>query len=241
MQEALLLAIIFLAVFTQSLAGFGSALVAMGLLVPLIGVRTAAPLVAAITLVLEIFLVIYYREALKISHVWRLVAASIAGVPLGVLFLKQIDEPVMMTLLGLVITGYALYALMRFHLPRLEKPAWAYLFGLAAGMLGGAYNTSGPPVIIYGHCRRWSPPEFKGNLQGFFLISSMLVAITHLWSRSFTADIWRMFLLSLPALGIGLFAGLKLEKRVQPAVFEWIVLVLLVVVGLRLLFSFVWN
>lgn len=239
MQEALLLAIIFLAVFTQSLAGFGSALIAMGLLVPLIGIRAAAPLVAAVTLILEIFLVVYYRQALKVSNVWRLVAASIIGIPFGVLFLKQIDEQVMMILLGFVITGYALYALLRFRLPRLEQPAWAYLFGLAAGMLGGAYNTSGPPVIIYGHCRRWSPPEFKGNLQGFFLISSTLVAITHLWGRSFTADIWRMFLLSLPALGVGLFAGLKLEKRIQPAAFNWIVLVLLVVLGARLVFSFV--
>ncbi|MFN2197211.1 MAG: sulfite exporter TauE/SafE family protein [Anaerolineales bacterium] len=238
MQVAFLLAIVFLAVFTQSLAGFGSALIAMGLLVPLLGIHTATPLVAAITLLLEIFLVVYYREALKISHVWRLVAAAVIGIPLGVLFLKQIDEQVMMLLLGIVITSYALYALLRFRLPRLERPAWAYLFGVAAGMLGGAYNTSGPPVIIYGHCRRWSPSEFKGNLQGFFLISSTLVAITHLAGGSFTPEIWHLFLLSLPALGAGLFAGLQMEKRIQPAVFNWIVLGLLVVLGLRLIISF---
>jgi len=51
--------IIFLAVFTQSLSGFGSALVAMALLPALIGIHQAAPLVALVMATIEIFLLIY--------------------------------------------------------------------------------------------------------------------------------------------------------------------------------------
>jgi uncharacterized protein len=238
-QIALLFFTIFLAAFTQSLAGFGSALVAMAILPPLLGLQITTPLVALLTLVLEIGLVIYFREALNVKNIWRVVAAALVGIPLGVLYLKQVNETVAMFILGLVITGYAVYGLLKFRLPRLEHTAWGYLAGLFAGLLGGAYNTSGPPVIMYAACRGWEPAEFKGNLQGFFLVSSLVVASSHGIGGSFTPDIWRYFFLSLPFLGLGSLSGLLLDKRINPAVFRQLILVLLFVLGLRLTFSFI--
>lgn len=237
LQDLYLLVVIFLAVFVQSAAGFGVALVAMAALPPIIGLTSAAPLVALVALLLEVFLVVYYRQALRIENIWRVIAASLLGVPLGVLFLKNIPERFTLSLLGVVIAGYALYALLRLRLPRLERPMWAYLFGFAAGMLGGAYNTSGPPVIIYGNCRGWAPAEFKGNLQGFFLISSVVVAASHYLGGNFTPQVWRDFVLALPALGIGLAAGLSLDRRIRPETFRSGVLLLLLVLGIRLIFA----
>lgn len=228
---------IFLACFTQSLAGFGSALVGMALLVPLIGGPLATPLIALISPLLEIVLLGYYRESIQIRSVLPLVFASILGIPVGVLTLRQIPEGVFMGILGLVVAGYAVYALLNLHLPRLAHPAWALLFGLAAGLLGGAYNTSGPPVIIYGDCRRWSPAEFKANLQGFFLISSTLVAIGHMLGGNIQPDAWRYFWIGLAAMLLGLVAGLLLEKRISAGNFRKLVLGLLVVLGGRLILS----
>lgn len=234
MQDVLLLVVIFAAVFVQSAAGFGVALVAMAALPPLLGLTTAAPLVALIALLLEVFLVVYYRRALRIQNIWRVTAASLVGIPPGVLFLKKLPEQILLTALGVLIAGYALYALLRLRLPRLERPLWAYLFGFAAGLLGGAYNTSGPPVIVYGSCRGWEPAEFKGNLQGFFLVSSLVVAGSHYLGGNLTPAVWRGFWLSLPALGLGLAAGLSLDRYIRPAPFRTGVLLLLLVLGLRL-------
>lgn len=71
MTAALVFAVVFLAVFTQSLTGFGLALVSMPLLTMVLGIQTAAPLVALVALAAEIVLLIYYREALNLSVVWR--------------------------------------------------------------------------------------------------------------------------------------------------------------------------
>ncbi len=237
MQLALLLFTIFLAAFTQSLAGFGSALIAMAILPPLIGLQTASPLVALLTLVLEIVLIVYFRAALNVSNIWRVIAAALVGIPLGVLYLKQVDETIAMAILGVVITAYAVYGLLKFKLPRLENHLWGYLAGFTAGLLGGAYNTSGPPVIIYASCRGWEPAEFKGNLQGFFLISSLVVAASHGISGGFSPEVWRDFFVSLPVLGLGILSGLLIDKRINPNTFRSLVLVLLVVLGLRLIFS----
>jgi uncharacterized membrane protein YfcA len=134
-----------------------------------------------------------------------------------------------------VVTGYALYALLNFRLPAVRQTAWAYLTGFLAGILGGAYNTSGPPVIIYGNCRRWPPAEFKSNLQGFFALNSVAILTSHLLARSFTPDIWQYSLAAGPGLIAGVWLGLRLDRRIDPAAFRKVVLWVLVFLGLSLL------
>jgi uncharacterized membrane protein YfcA len=227
---------VFAGIFTQSLTGFGLALVMMPILVSLLGIQIAAPLVALIAALAEISLLIQYRESLNVKAVWRLSIASFVTIPIGVFALHWLDEKVTTTLLGILLIGYALYALANLTLPTLEHPIWGYSFGLVAGFLSGAYNTPGPPVIIFGNCRRWEPAEFKGNLQGFFLLNSTLVLVSHIWQGNLSPDVWQSLLLSLPAIFLGLWLGLRLDSYINPAIFRKIVLVALVFLGLQLAF-----
>jgi uncharacterized membrane protein YfcA len=236
MHPILIIAVIFLAVFTQSLTGFGSALVSMALLPLFLDIRIATPLVALAGGTLEILLLLRYRRALNLRAVWRMTAASALGVPLGVLALRQLDERLMLTLLGLLISLYAIYALLDLRLPELRHPAWAYGLGFLGGAFGGAYNTSGPPVIVYGDARRWLPAEFKSNLQGFFLFNSLLVIAGHLLSHNITPRVWVDYLLALPAILVGVLAGISLDRVIDAATFRRMVLWFLVVLGLRLIF-----
>ncbi len=225
---------VFLAVFTQSLSGFGVALVAMALLPALIGIHLATPLVAVVALVLESVLILRYRQALDVKAIWRVVLAALIGTPLGVYFLSRVDEEISLSLLGVVITGYALYALLGLKMPRLDRPIWAYIAGLFGGVLGGAYNTSGPPVILYADCRRWPPDTFKSNLQGYFIVSSVAVVASHAINGSLIPQVWDLFWRTTPFILVGVVAGLSLDRWLDPAVFRRLVLVLLIVMGIRL-------
>jgi uncharacterized membrane protein YfcA len=207
----------------------------MPLLVPVLGIQTAAPFVAVIALVGEIILLIYYRESLNMGVVWRLAAASIVATPLGVYLLRLAPERFVLGILGFVLAGYALYALLQFRLPRLEHSFWAYLAGFLAGLLGGAYNTSGPPVILYANCNRWPRDSFKSNLQGFFVVNSLVILLTHFVAGGLTAEVWALLPFGLGAVALGIIAGTRLDKRLNPEIFRKIVLVLLLVLGLRLL------
>jgi len=227
--------VIFLATLTQSLSGFGSALVAMALLPVIVGLKFATPFVALITLTIEIVLLIRYHHSLHIRSLWPLILASLVGTPMGMYILSQVDEKIALTLLGLVITGYASYALLGFQLPPLEHPIWAYFAGFLGGLLGGAYNTSGPPVILYADCRRWSRDVFKSNLQGYFFVSSVAVVITHYVGGNITFDISKVFLQMLPFMAMGIILGSYLDRILSPALFRRLVLLLLVFMGLRLI------
>ncbi len=236
MQLLLPIIVVFLAVFTQSLSGFGIALVAMAFLPELVGIRIATPLVALVALTLECFLLWRYRAELNLRAVWPIALTSIFGIPLGVWALRGVNEDLFLTVLGFVISGYALYALLNIRLPELRHPAWPFAVGLLAGVFGGAYNTSGPPVIIYGNCRQWQPAEFKSNLQGFFAINSLFVVIAHALNHNLTTTVWQNYLWSLPVIGLGFWLGTSLDRYLNPQRFRKLVLILLVVMGIRLIF-----
>jgi len=227
---------VFLAVFTQSLSGFGVALVAMALLPSMIGIHVATPLVAVIALVLETILLYRYRQTLEVHAIWRVVLAALLGTPLGVYLLSNVNENISLTVLGIVISGYAIYALLGLKMPRLDGSAWAYLAGLFGGLLGGAYNTSGPPVILYADCRRWPPDAFKSNLQGYFIVSSVAVVASHALNGNLTSQVWNIFWWTVPFILIGLVAGLGLGRWLNPVIFRKLVLILLIVMGIRLIF-----
>lgn len=220
---------------TQSLTGFGSALVSMALLPPLLGLMTAAPLVALMAGTIEIGLLLRYRSALRFASVKWLGAAMIVGIPLGLLGLRAVPERLALAVLGAVLCGYSVYAFVSPRLPELRPRIWAPLLGLLAGALGGAYNTSGPPLVIYGHSQRWSPDEFKGNLQGLFLVVDVVVVLSHFAAGNFTAQVLSSYAWAAPGLLIGMLLGLILERRLDPALFRRLVLIVLFVMGVRLL------
>jgi len=235
MSQFLPFFIIFFAVFTQSLAGFGSGLVSMAFLPGVINVRTAVPLVALVTGTLEFFLLIRYRAAFNFSAVWRLTATSILGIPIGVWALRNVSDKILLPMLGFIMAGYALYALLNFRLPRLEHPSWAFLAGFLAGLFSGAYSVGGPPAIIYGDCRRWKPEEFKSNLQGFFLVNDILSVTSHGLAGNLTPLVLTTYLWALPVLALGIFGGTALDRLINPRLFRKLVLGLLVVMGVRLM------
>jgi len=226
---------IFLAIFTQGFTGFGSAMIAMALLPDLVGIQVATPLVALELEIFEVYMLLRYRRAINVRTVWPIILSAVAGIPFGLLFLKRVDEDRILAVLGCLVLGYALYALSGFRLPALKRRRWQYGAGFLAGLLGGAYNVSGPPVILFGTARRWPPKEFKANLQGFFVFSSFFTLMGHFISRNLTPEVWQKFWISLPALVVGGLLGTSLDRYLNPERFRKIVLVVLVILGVRLI------
>ena len=228
--------VLFLAAFTQGLSGFGVALVTMALLPKIIGIKDAIVLVALVGFLVDFGVLLRYWQSLQFKKVLPLIVASFFGAPIGIFLLRRADEGLALAILGIILVLYALYALSGLKLPELKGRLWAYSAGFFGGLLGGAYNTPGPPVIMYASCKKWEPGEFKGNLQSFFVQNSIVVVIGHYFSGNFTPSILSLFWQGFPFMLTGLLAGLVMDKWINPEVFRKIVLVLLVIMGLRLIF-----
>lgn|SRR5690606_7205444 len=235
MSLLLVACVFFLAVFTQSVSGFGLGLVSMALLPLLIDVRIAVPLVTLVAICVEFTLLLRFRRAINFRAVARLIAAALIGIPIGLFALKNVDGQLILRLLGLIIAGYAAYGLLNLKLPIIQNQRWAYGFGFVSGILTGLYNTGGPPLVIYGTCRGWSPDEFRGNLQGIFVVTSCLTITGHAISQNYTTTVWQHFLAAVPAILTGLLLGFFAARYIHSQTFRKIVLVLLLILGIRLL------
>ena len=130
-----------------------------------------------------------------------------AGIPLGLLLLRTVPEPVVKVVLGAVIIAFSLDALLRRSGSELKNDNFAWLFGFGAGVLGGAYGMNGPPLAIYGSLRGWSPQHFRATLQGYFLPASLAGFAGYWLAGLWTAEVTRFFLLSLPLVILGTFLG----------------------------------
>jgi uncharacterized membrane protein YfcA len=229
------LTILFLSTLTRSTFGFGDALVAMPLLTLLIGIKIASPLVALFSTTIALVIVGGNWRSIDLKAAWRLILASLVGIPFGLMLLKLAPEAFVKGILGGLLILFGLYNLSRPVLPALDQPGWAYGFGFVAGVLGGAYNTNGPPVVIYGAMRRWLPTRFRATLQGYFVPTGGLIAISHGLGGLWSYEVLRLYLLALPLVLIAIFLGGKLNRRFPPGRFEKFLYLALILLGLLLI------
>ncbi len=235
MVEALLTALIFFgATLVSSTFGFGSALFAMPLLTLLLGIKTATPLFALVGPTIASIILIRNWRLVEVASVWRLVLATLVGIPVGIWLVIQVPSVIVTRLLGLFLIGFGLYRLGNLRLMKLESSRWAACFGFVAGVLGGAYNTNGPPVVIYGEMRRWSPTEFRASLQSYFLPTGLGILGSHALAGLWTERIFQLYAWSLPGILVAIAIGGWINHRLPTERFQALLSVLLLGLGAML-------
>lgn len=217
----LVLAIVFVATVIRSAFGFGEALIAVPLLGLFMPLSVAAPLAVLLSVTIAAVVVTQDWRHIHLRSAAGLVVATVFGIPLGLLVLTNAHQELVKAGLGILIVLFAAYSLMARDALRLEHEHRPLLLlsGFLAGILGGAYGMNGPPLVVYGSLRRWSPQHFRATLQAYFLPASLLGMIGYwsagLWTRAVT----REFLLSVPVMLPAVFLGRAINHRFSGAAF----------------------
>ncbi|MEM6255186.1 MAG: sulfite exporter TauE/SafE family protein [Cyanobacteria bacterium P01_D01_bin.156] len=227
--------IVGLASFVQSLTGFGFALVAISLLPFFMDLQPAVSLVLVVSLVGNIALWWHYRDSFEWSRIIHLLGAGLLTIPIGVLGLHHIPEHLALQILGVFVLAYVIYSSLQLSAPDIQGRRWAYAFGAASGVLAGAFNTGGPPIVIYGNFNEWSPEQFKSHMPGAFSVMSVVAIATHLWQGHFDKMLFTQIGYATPFFVGGLGLGFWLSNYINAEQFRQVVLVLLGLIGLKLL------
>lgn len=230
-----IMAVVFIATFIRSAFGFGEALVAVPLLALLMPVSVAAPLAMLVSITVAGVVVIQDHSDLDLRSAGWLVVFTLPGIPLGLLLLKSVAEPVVKGALACVVIAFAFYSLFSARPRELHDDRLAWLFGFSAGVLGGAYGMNGPPLVVYGSLRRWSPRRFRATLQGYFLPASLLGAVGYWFVGLWTPVVSHYYLWSLPAVALAIVLGRVVNRRMPGHRFLRWVNVGLVATGIVLL------
>ena len=218
-------------------------LIAVPLVSMVLPLQTAVPLLAALGVPITIVVYYHNRRGIDWREVGRISVGSIVGIPMGLWVLGNVESGAIMRVLGGLLVSYSLYALVieprLLTAPRSPQPSRTHLSilaGLASGTLGAAFNTSGPPLIVYGDWLRWPKERFKALLQGVFLANGSLIIFGHIISGNYKASMAPYAAAALPGILLGLWAGYHLDGRINADQFRRVVLGLLSVMGLSLLF-----
>jgi uncharacterized membrane protein YfcA len=211
------LLIVFIATLIRSAFGFGEALVAVPLLAFCIPLEVAAPLAVLVSITVAGIVVVQDWDKIHLRSTGWLVLSTLFGIPLGLLLLTSSHHRAVKAALGVVIIAFSIYSLVGRTPLELKRDSRAALLvsGFCAGVLGGAYGMNGPPLVVYGAMRRWSPQHFRATLQGYFLPASIIGMVGYWLAGLWTPAVTHYYLLSLPLTLLGVFLGRVINRRMH--------------------------
>lgn len=179
--------------------------------------------------------------ALRLRHrvLWpvarRMLLPLVVGVAVGVTSLTHLDPELGPRLLGIAIVGIALWNLSA---PRLARSESAFADRVAAGLaglLGGAFNTGGPPLVVQIYRRSETPEDLVATIQVLFVSISVVRLPLATAQGQVGMEALATAGLALPILAAGSWTGRLLARRVDAARFRRVCWVALGVLGLGLM------
>ena len=151
-------------------------------------------------------------------------------------FVPVVPQGLMYLLLGIPITGYALWQLsgrsMKLDVGRERR--FEIVTGIIGGLYGGISGIWGPPLIVYLLSINVSKQD-QMRVQGVvFLLGAVILTVAHLFSGVLNATTLPLSaVLVVPGLA-GVFCGLWVHDRLDIAQFRRWTQILLVLSGLNL-------
>lgn len=225
---------------TQGVSGFGIVLFLMPVATFLFGIKVAIPLVGVLALSLNIYLARHLRGHIRVPDVAPLFIGAVPGFALGVLLLSRAPAQVLELVLAALVIAFAVNALLGRGPGKPLGPRAGIGVGVVAGALGGSIGASAPAVVLYLASQPWPKDRVRAAMATYFLTSCVVISTSHLWLGLLTTDVARLYLLGLPCLAVGAWAGTRLAPKVSEAAYRrlltWLILVLgLAMLGRRLL------
>jgi len=157
----------------QAVSGFGYALLAVPVLAALTSSTDAVVVASLAGLPLSPVMLIGNRQHVDRDAALRLVAASLVGMPLGLLVLDRAPDDALRILIGLIVAVLATLLARGFRWRRSVR-AFDVGAGLVSGVLATSTGTNGPPLVFGLQARGTEPRAFRSTLAAVFLVTGIL-------------------------------------------------------------------
>jgi len=169
----IILGVAFLGATTQGFIGFGFGIICIGLFTQLLGFHHATVLVNLIGLFAPLVILIRLRKDIRWDIARLILPAGMLGLLLGVQSIVTFDPVILKRALGVTIVLFSIWSLLRGGAGKEIHKAWAHPSGFLSGLLSGAFNIGGPPLIAYIYRLPYTPKEIKATVQLIFLTISI--------------------------------------------------------------------
>lgn len=231
----------FLGGFALMVAGMGGPLVALPIMTPffddlqvvvLVGVFVAAPSTA--------LLLVRYWKSLDWKKSLTLTISCMPGAWAGVLVLKYVPVFWLEVVFGVMLAAFAIWqAVAKERSGKIPEEGQAMLaaYGVCSGFISGSVSLGGPPLAICAYTNHWDKDMARAAFAMVFVVSFTVSAILDMWHGLMTEEVWDYIGVGIPAMLVGMAAGLPAARRISQRLFRWLLLAIVFSGGITLLYK----
>jgi len=224
-----------------SKSGFGAGLGAMA--VPLMALAVSVPQAAAIFMPVLLVMDLLGLHAWRGHFNWRiirfLVPCGLVGTVIGTLLFRLLDARMVAGIVGVFTL---LFLVQRLVLPPRPDspppPRWVgALLTATSGFTSFVAHAGGPPVNAYMVPLRLPPMVFTATLSVYFFVLNLSKWVPYAWLGLLDLRNMATSLVLLPLAPVGVYMGIWIARRIEPATFYRLIYIGMFLTGCKL----VWD
>ncbi|RIK45588.1 MAG: hypothetical protein DCC58_05940 [Chloroflexi bacterium] len=217
-------AIAFLAFAVRGFTGFGSALVMTPLLALVFEPRLAVVATALLGLVVGAGIARQARADVDWAVLRRVALVLAPSIVVGAALLASVEQGFLRRVLGLVVVGFGLRMLLQLRAGARFRRRWSprvgYVAGVLSGLLGGAFGTGGPPLVVYLENQLETRGQLRATLLMSLLVLDVIRVVSYVAGGLIERDALVTSLAMLPGAILGAVAGSRMHLRVGERLFR---------------------
>ncbi|HVZ54719.1 MAG TPA: sulfite exporter TauE/SafE family protein [Pseudolabrys sp.] len=221
---------------TSGVAGFALGLVVSGVWLHIMTPAQVAFLISCCGLVSQIYGMWHLRSSMDWSKAAPFMISGVIGVPLGAVLLTYIDPNMVKTGMGVLLTLYGSYGLLRPALvaprPRVSADVGV---GFVNGLISGMTGLGGVLITLWCQAKGWPKDVQRAVFQPVLFVVLAMSAASLAVAGAMTVQTMKLYLIGLPVLLAGTWVGFRLYGRLDEAAFRKLILLLLLLSGLSLI------
>lgn len=232
-------AIVLLAGFgLRGSTGFGG-FAAMPLMALVIPMKVLVPVWTLLTISSSATLFGKDRRHVSMPMILRILPSCTLGIAAGLYLFTVLDAVLLARGLGVLVTGYGLFALRQMHAraagthaPRGLATAASFMAGAVGTMFGTMASIF---FAIYMDALRVTKEQFRGTLAALMMTMAVMRGVGYYAVGEFGRESLLLFAAALPFMLAGIFLGDRIHTGMSEATFRRVVCVILILSGLPLM------
>lgn len=221
--------------FINGLAGFGTALMSLGVWLQVMPPWQAVAVVAAMSAASGVQSLWLIRRGLKpgMKRLPRFLIPALVGSPPGTYILTWVSAGELKVLLAVLMIFYSLYFTVKHSLPKDMKPHLVFdgLVGFAGGLLGGAASLSGVLPTTWCAMQPWTKMETSAVLRPCNIVVLGIAVIVFAESGYYTAEPLTIAVCALPVTLIASRARIAVFRRISDTAFRYLLIWMMLASG----------
>jgi len=207
----------------RGFSGFGAGLIIMPVASSLIGPVLAAGVFAIADFVLAMPLLPNAVRKCEWPTVLPAALAALIFVPLGAMILVAVDPLTVRWNICVIILLMLMLLMSGWRYQGRPHMSASIGVGAVAGVLSGAAQVPGPPIVTYWMSGPANPATIRANLIVFFVFTSVGALSAYFVNGILSGHAWIVAAIVGPGYGVGIWAGARLHAFAPEWLFRRIV------------------